>query len=40
MSGRDSKVPAGALLTVPAAAFSAFVDALKGDRYPATSTGL
>ncbi|MFF9816947.1 DUF397 domain-containing protein [Streptomyces sp. NPDC014006] len=30
---RDSKTPAGAILTVPAGAFSTFVDALKNGPY-------
>ncbi|MEU6315904.1 DUF397 domain-containing protein [Streptomyces sp. NPDC047014] len=30
---RDSKVPAGPVLSVPAAAFSTFVDGVKGDPH-------
>ncbi|MFE2421264.1 DUF397 domain-containing protein [Streptomyces hokutonensis] len=40
ISVRDSKTPAGATLTLPAGAFSAFVDALKRDGYSAAPTGL
>ncbi|WP_435058886.1 DUF397 domain-containing protein [Streptomyces sp. bgisy060] len=32
---RDSKVPAGPMLAVPAAAFSAFVESVKGGQFEA-----